>query len=102
MNIPTVSNLSLSGISILALFLLWRWQRSHPEFDLADLITGDNGKVSTTKFAQSGAWVVATWGFVTMVQQGRMTEWYFTAYMAACFGARIAKDALAKPPVVAG
>ena len=94
---PSMSNLSLTGIALLALVLLWKWQRSHPEFDLADLITGDNGRVSATKFAQIGSWVVATWGFVTMVQQGKLSEWYFAAYMAASFGTRIAKDALAKP-----
>jgi hypothetical protein len=94
---PEISNLSLTGIAILALVMLWRWQRSHPEFDLSDLITGDNGKVSATKFAQTGAWVVATWGFVTLVQQGRMSEWYLAAYMGFSFGTRVAKDAMAKP-----
>jgi len=97
MIVPSVSNLSLTVISLVALILLWRWTRSHPEFDLADLITGDNGKVSATKFAQTGAWVVATWGFVTLIQQGKMTEWFFAGYMGVCFGAKVAKDALAKP-----
>lgn len=95
---PTVSNMSLSGIALVVLVLLWRWTRSHPEFDLADLITGTNGKVSATKFAQTGAWVVSTWGFVTLIQQGKMTEWFFAGYMGVCFGARVAKDALTKPP----
>jgi ABC-type Mn2+/Zn2+ transport system permease subunit len=94
---PTVSNLALSLIALGVLVALFMWQRSHPNFDLSDLITGDNGKVSATKFAQTGAWVVATWGFVTLIQQGKMTEWYFGAYMAASFGVRVAKDALSKP-----
>lgn len=94
---PEVSNLSLTGIALFTLIMLWRWQRSHPEFDLADLITGDNGKVSATKFAQTGAWVVATWGFVTMVQQGKLTEWYLAAYMGFSFGTRVIKDVMAKP-----
>jgi hypothetical protein len=97
--IPTVSNMALASILLFVLVLLWRWTRNHPNFDLSDLITGDNGRVSTTKFVQCGAWVVATWGFATMVQQGKLTEWYFAAYMAACFGTRIAKDALTKPVV---
>jgi Protein of unknown function (DUF2644) len=89
---PTISNLALSVIALVALLVLWSWQRGHPEFDLSDLITGDNGRVSTSKFMQAGAWVVGTWGFVTMVQQGKMTEWYFAGYMGLCFGVRVAKD----------
>ena len=93
---PTVSNIALSGIACGVLVLLWVWQRSHPNFDLADLVTGDNGKVSATKFMQTGAWIVGTWGFVTLIQQGKMTEWYFAGYMGLCFTVRIAKDAIAK------
>jgi hypothetical protein len=96
--IDTMSNLALSVIALVGLLLVWYWTRSHPNFDLSDLITGDNGRVSATKFSQSGAWVVSTWGFVTLIQQGKMTEWYMAAYMAACFGARLAKEALSKPP----
>lgn len=93
----TASNVSLSLIALMALLFLWKWTRSHPLFDLADLITGDNGKVSATKFAQTGAWVVGTWGFVTLIQQEKMTEWYFTGYMALSFGVRVAKDVFGKP-----
>lgn len=89
---PTVSNLALSGIALMTLVLLWHWQRSHPNFDLADLITGDNGRVSSTKLLKTGGWVVGTWGFVTLIQQGKMTEWYFAGYMSICFGVGLAKD----------
>jgi hypothetical protein len=92
----SMSNLSLSIGAIAVLLLLWQWQRTHPAFDLSDLITGENGKVSATKFAQTTALVVSTWGFVTLVQQGKLTEWYFGAYMLAFLGTRIAKDALTK------
>ena len=92
---PTLSNISISVIGLVGLLLLWHWTRTHPSFDLSDLITGDGGKVSATKFAQSGAWVVSTWGFVTLVQQNKLTEWYFAAYMTAFLGVRVAKDALA-------
>lgn len=94
---PTVSNLALCSIALVGLLLLWHWTRSHPEFDLSDLITGDNGKVSTTKFFQTMAGVTATWGFVTLIQQGKMTEFYFIGYMTAVFGVRIAKDMMSKP-----
>jgi hypothetical protein len=92
----SLSNISLSVGALVGLLLLWFWQRSHPNFDLADLITGDNGRVSATKFAQTVALVVATWGFITLVQQGKLSEWYFGAYMMAFLGVRVAKDALAQ------
>lgn len=93
---PTISNLSLSLIALGVLLLLWRWQRSHPEFDLADLITADNGKVSSTKMLKMGAWVVGTWGFVTLIQQGKMTEWYFAGYMGISFGVSVMRDIYGK------
>lgn len=95
----TMSNLSLSIGAVVGLLLLWQWQRTHPAFDLSDLVTGDNGKVSATKFAQTTALVVGTWGFITLIQQAKMSEWYFLGYMTAFLGTRIAKDALtAKAP----
>ena len=96
--ITSASNLSLSLIVVTALLLTWRWTRSHPNFDLADLITGDNGKVSSTKLLKTGGWLVGTWGFVTLIQQGKMTEWYFAGYMAICFGVDVVRTAFAKPP----
>ena len=93
---PTVSNLALSTIAIAALIMLWRWTRSHPEFHLSDIIPGDNGRVSSTTFMQTGGWLVGTWGYVTLIQQEKMSEWYFVGYMTMCFGVRIAKDALVK------
>lgn len=95
MNYPVIT---FAGGGVVALILLWHWTRSHPKFDLSDLVTGDDGRVSATKFAQTGAFVVATWGFATLVEQGKMTEWYFTGYMLAFVGARLTKDALTKAP----
>ncbi len=48
--------LTLLALALLVLWLLVRWQRSHPQFDLADLLTGDNGRVSLAKFGQAAAW----------------------------------------------
>ena len=92
--IPTTSNMVLLVGTIISLIFLLRWTNQHPAFDLSDLLTGDNGRVSTTKFAQFGTWLVATWGFVTLVQQDKMTEWYFMGYVGLAYGARVLKDAL--------
>ena len=92
-------NLSISAIAIAVLIMLWRWTRNHPNFDLSDLITADNGKVSSPKFMATGGWVLMSWGFITLVQQGKMTEWYMAAYGGLCFGIKVAKDWMNKPEV---
>lgn len=94
---PTISNLALSTMGIVVLIMLWRWQHNHPHFDLADLITGDNGRVSSTKTLKTGGWAIGTWGFITLIQQGKMTEWYFIGYMTASFGVAVFKDVFSKP-----
>ena len=88
----SVSNWALTFIAVLVLILLWRWTVNHPEFDLADLLTDPNGKVSSSKFMATGGWVLMSWGFITLVQQGKMTEWYLAAYGGLCFGIKVAKD----------
>ena len=88
----SVSNWALTVIAVLVLILLWRWTVNHPEFDLADLLTDPNGKVSSSKFMATGGWVLMSWGFITLVQQGKMTEWYLAAYGGLCFGIKVAKD----------
>lgn len=64
-------------------------KRTRPEIDLLDLITGDNGKVSLSKFAQCGAFFVSTWGFVHLTVSGALTEWYYGAYMISWAGANM-------------
>jgi hypothetical protein len=81
-----------------ALTMLLKWQKNHPLIDLSDLITGDNGRVSSSKFCQTGAWVVSTWGFASMIQQGKMTEWYFIGYMTAWTGYAALKSYISKQP----
>lgn len=91
----------LAVISVGILAIVARWQKSHMEFDLADLLTGDNGRVSLSKCGQASALVVSTWGFVVLVQQGKLTEWYFLAYMTVWAGYRLAQTAIetkAPPP----
>lgn len=79
---------SLIFLAVLAAWVLYRWQKSHPAFDLADIITGENGKVSLKKIGVAVALVVSTWGFATLVQQGKLSEFYFIGYMAVWCGYR--------------
>ena len=80
------SSLVLAVVCVIVLLMLKSWQKTHPLFDLSDLVTGDNGKVSGSKFCQMGAWSVSTWGFATMIDQGKMTEYYFIGYMTVWAG----------------
>lgn len=90
------ASLLLAALLLLVVFILYRWQRTHPKFDLSDLLTGDNGKVSLAKFGQTSALLVSTWGFVVLVQQGKLTETYFIGYMSVWTGYRLAQDAITK------
>lgn len=87
---------ALVPIVTLCAWVLFRWQRSHPDFDLSDLLTGDNGRVSLSKFGQVSALVVSTWGFIVLVQQGKLSETYFFGYMTVWTGAKLIQSAIDK------
>lgn len=74
-------------IGVLAL-----WHIKHPDFTLTDLLTGDNGKVSLRKFGAMVALYSSTWGFVTLVEQGKLSEWYFTAYIGVWAAQKVVSD----------
>ncbi len=82
------AQIMLVVLVLLTGYLLYTWQHNHPVFDLADLLTGDNGRVSLNKFSQVTALVVSTWGFAALVQQGKLSEVYFIGYMSVWTGAR--------------
>lgn len=86
----------LAVLALLASFLLWKWTKNHPSFDLSDLLTGDNGRVSISKFGQTCALAVSTWGFVVLVQQGKLTEFYFIGYMTVWTGAKLIQSSIDK------
>ena len=92
----SLSLILLLIVALLSLWILSRWQKSHPDFDLSDLLTGDNGKVSLSKFGQVAALIVSTWGFVVLVQQGKMSEFYFVGYMVAWTGAKLIQSSIDK------
>lgn len=95
---PDLPNLMLLALVLVALLVLLRWQKSHPNFDLADLLTGDNGKVSLKKFGQASALAVSTWAFVVLVQQGKLTEFYFIGYMTVWAGLQLVQAKIDKGP----
>jgi len=78
-------------VAVFALLLIF-WHRTHPEFTLTDLLTGDNGRVSLRKFGALVALFSSTWGFVTLIEQGKLSEWYFTAYIGVWAAQKVASD----------
>lgn len=68
--------------------MVLRWQKSHPEFDLADLITERNGKVSHKKFSVMVALIITSWIMVTVTAQGKMSYEYVALYAGIWCGYR--------------
>lgn len=84
--------LVLGGFACLA--LLFNMQ-SNGRLYLEDLIKGEDGRASLSKFAQLGAFMVSTWGFVWNVVHDKMTEWYYFSYMVAWCGVALGTKYLA-------
>lgn len=49
---------------------------------IIDLIT-ENGHLEERKFTRFGAWLVSTWGFIYLIIEQELSEWYFVGYMGA-------------------
>lgn len=92
------STLALIGMAAFALWVMLRWQKSHPEFDLADLITERNGKVSLKKMGVAVALGVTTWIMVTVTAQGKMTEAFLALYAGVWCGYRAYVETQKKGP----
>lgn len=86
--LPTVA---LSAVILAVGVVLYLWQRDGNTFDLKDMLIGVDGKTSLHKFGQATALVISSWGFITLVQHDRMTEWFFIGYMSVWSGVNLAK-----------
>lgn len=74
-----------------ALAVMFVIQAKKDKFDLRWLITDEQTKQpSLHKFGQLVALIISSWGFVYETLNGRMTEWYFGAYMVAWAAAEAA------------
>lgn len=92
--LPTAA---LSAILAVVGIVLYIWQRNQNAFDLKDMLVGADGKASLHKFGQATALVISSWGFITLVQGGKMTESYFIGYMTVWSGVNLAKAIFSKP-----
>lgn len=70
--------------ALLALMVIWSWHKDDSQFDLRDLFMDTHTKrMSVEKTAAITALVVSSWGFVSQIQDGNMTEFYFVGYIGA-------------------
>jgi hypothetical protein len=78
--------------SIVTAYLLWLWHKEPGEFDLRHmLLDNKTGKIGVEKVGLTTA-LVSTWGFVALIQDGKMTEWYAGLYMATWTGAKALRN----------
>ena len=73
--------ISLVVLGAVMAFKATRAQTSKFRFD--DAFLDENGKTSMGRVAVFVALAASTWGFVALVQEGKLTEWYMTAYIGA-------------------
>lgn len=52
------------------------------DYSLMDLIVS-GGKIQERKVTRLGTWIVSTWGFVYLIIEGKLDEWYFVGYIGA-------------------
>lgn len=82
----TGMSLLLSVVVLTLLVMIFYFHRDpNSKFDLRDLICY-RGELNQGKFMRFGAWIISTWGFVYLVLDQKLTEWYFAGYMAAWAG----------------
>jgi hypothetical protein len=81
------------GVVVLALVAVTRDQRN-PVSLLQLVVEARTGRLSLSRVGQLVALIVSSWGFVVLVRADKLTEWYFTSYMIAWAGARLASQFL--------
>jgi hypothetical protein len=94
-----VLEISLATITLVICVLLYRWHTSPTnKFDLTDCLLGEDGRFSLFKAGQATALIVSSWAFIILVQQGKLTEFYFYGYMGVWSGINLAKNLIGKAP----
>lgn len=80
-----VLNLVLAAVALAVMVSMWRFHKStrYQSFNLLDLITTHDGKVSRPAVMEFGAWIMMTWAFIVLVQRDKLAEWYAGIYVGA-------------------
>jgi hypothetical protein len=81
------------GLVAVALVMVTR-DRRNPASLLQLVVEARTGRISLSRVGQLVALIVSSWGFVALVKTDKLTEWYFTSYMLAWAGSRLASQYL--------
>lgn len=84
MNIPALAfGAVIVLLVILAGILAWKATHSQSQFDFSSAFLDPDGKTSMTRIGVFTALACSTWAFVFLILNDKISEWYFTGYMAA-------------------
>lgn len=70
----------------LMMFVLWRAQKRE-DFDLANMLRGDEGKESPWRLCTLGAFAISSWALMTEVLSNRLTPEVWWGYLLTWSGA---------------
>lgn len=84
--------LILSAAALLCLTILLVLSRNkRSKINMADLFLGEDGTMSRSAFVLLASYGVTSWGMVYMWLNDKMTEGYFSAYLAAWVAPAVTK-----------
>jgi len=74
------SSVLLWVLIALVVFVVWSWHRADDNFDLRQCLQDNTtGKISVEKVGYVSVLGTSMWGFVTLVQRDKLTDWYVGA-----------------------
>lgn len=74
------SSISLLVLTTMVVLVVWSWHRSDSGFNLQQcLLDSVTGKISVEKIGYMSVLAVSLWGFVTLVQRDKLSDWYVGA-----------------------
>ena len=93
---PLVAPLAMLLIA-LGWYLINRGRTRASRINLEDLLLGDDGRISNSKFFHLCSWIMATWLIVYLAVSGQLSEGYFVAYIGAFVAPAVAQALKSKP-----
>lgn len=69
-------------VAVAMAFIVWWTMRENNQFSALDFITTD-GRGDPQKAAYTGAFIISTWLIWSLTVDGKITEGYYGAYIAA-------------------
>jgi len=90
-----ISTWYLLVMTLIITIVLVIWHKADTDFHLQQvLIDSVTGKISIEKVGYMTALAIGTWGFVTLIQRDKMTEWFYMGYLSVFALSRVASSAI--------